>query len=193
MAEINIEKKRSAMPWVIGILVLLLVLWALWEIFDTDTVEPAAETVTPAAALTSPVDAAVRMEPIPTPPPPTDADDSQIPVSVIVVGPAEYVARPVAGTARVAEVVSDRGFWIEQGGQRIFAVLAQAPNMEQAVDVQAGQQVRLSGVVYDSSMVDRIEGGLESQTRELIDDQPAFLLVDPRNVTVVAEAAALAG
>lgn len=194
MARIDIEKKKSPLPWIIGILVLLLLLWALWELFDTDQPEivaPAADIAEPATAPAAPVDMVVAVDPIPMPPPPTEADNTQIPVSVIVVGPAEFVARPVVGTARVAEVVSDRGFWIEQGGQRIFAVIAQGPNMEDAINVQAGQQVRLSGVVYDSSLVDRIQGGLESQTQEIIADQPAFLLVDPRNVTVVTEAAAL--
>ena len=75
------------------------------------------------------------------PAPPGAMDTIQIPVGIIVRGPSPYLGRPLVGRARVVEVVTDRGFWLEQDGSRIFAVIARTPQMEQAVNVNAGQTV----------------------------------------------------
>lgn len=45
MADINIERKRSSVwPWVIGLIVLAALIWALTQLFDRDEpqLEPAA-------------------------------------------------------------------------------------------------------------------------------------------------------
>lgn len=124
----------------------------------------------------------------PMPPPPTDADNAGLPVDLILVTPADYLGQPVVGTAEVVDVVSDRGFWLEKGGQRIYALIAQSPNMEQAVDIDPGQTVRLAGLVYDNSLADGIAGQLDAQTLETIADQPAFLLVAASNIVVIEAA-----
>lgn len=50
MADIHIDRKRTSIwPWIIGLIVLALLIWALYELFDRDN-EP--ETV---GALTHPV------------------------------------------------------------------------------------------------------------------------------------------
>lgn len=192
MARIDIERKKPVWPWIIGLLVLLALLWGLFALLGNDA-EP--DAVTPVVtepmtdATANPIAPAARMdEPVviaPPPPPPTEADDTPIPVSVIVVGPAEYLGQPVVGTAQVADVPSDRGFWLEQDGQRIFAVIAQSPNMEDAVNINPGQQVRLAGIVYDNALASQIAGGLDPETTQVIADQPAFLMVDPRNISIV--------
>lgn len=195
MATVHIQNHRSPLPWIVGLLVSLLLLWGLWEFVGNFAVSVVEKTVQPVETPAPPVDMAVRTGSVvtPTPMPPTEADDTPIAVSTILMGPSDYVARRVAGTARVTEIVRDEGFWIEESGRRMFAVLARDPeNMQQALNVSAGEQVRLSGVVHDASMVNRIEGGLPTRTQDLISRQPAFLLVAPRNVSVVSEAAAYA-
>lgn len=121
----------------------------------------------------------------PAPGPPAASDTTPIPVTVIVAGPAGYLGRSVVGTARVAEVVSDRGFWLEQDGERIFAVIAQTPQMENAVNVNQGQTVVVAGVVYDSATADQVPGELEPDAKQIIADQPAFLYVAAQNVILL--------
>ncbi|MBW3549302.1 MAG: hypothetical protein KY442_00365 [Proteobacteria bacterium] len=192
MAKIDIERKKTVWPWIVGLIVLLLVIWGLFELLDNDAepamvppaatapmTDPAVDPAEPAAPMDQPVSVA------PMPPPPTDADNTSIPVGAIIIGPSEFLGQPVVGTAEVADVPSDRGFWLEQAGQRIFAVIAQSPNMEDEININAGQQVRLAGIVYDNALASQIAGGLDSETTQIIADQPAFLLVDARNVDIM--------
>lgn len=125
----------------------------------------------------------------PMPPPPTDADTAEVPVDLIIITPARYLGQPVIGTAQVADVPSDRGFWLEKNGERIYAVISQSPGMEQAVNIEPGQTVRLAGLVYDSSLAEGIAGQVDPQALDTIADQPAFLLVPATHVAVVEDAA----
>lgn len=131
----------------------------------------------------APVPAAVVVAPMP--PPPTEEDTTEIPVDLIIVAPAPHLGQPVVGTAKVTEVPYDRGFWIEKNGKRMFALIAQAPDMEQAVNIDPGQTIRLAGVVYDSALASGISGELDAGTVKTIAEQPAFLLVDAHNITVL--------
>lgn len=121
----------------------------------------------------------------PMPPPPSETDTVEIPVDVIMVTPGPHLGQAVTGTAEVAEVPFDRGFWIEKNGQRMFAMIAQSPDMEQAVNVEPGQTLRLAGVIYSSDLASRISGEVDPEAMNAIADQPAFLLVDARNIVVV--------
>lgn len=195
MAEINVERKKSATPWIIGLIVLALIIWGLFALFNNNEADVndeayAASPVATTPVVTNPVEpepmeSTTMAEPMPMPPPPTDADNTPIPVAIIVMGPADFLGQPVVGTAKVVGVPTDRGFWIEQDGQRIYAVIAKSANMEEAVNVNPGQQVRLAGIVYDTELATRIDGGLDAETQQVIADQPAFLLVNARNVMVV--------
>lgn len=193
MARIDIERKKSVWPWIIGLLVLIAIVWGLFALLgnhdaertamEPTTTEPITDATADPIVSSAPVNPPVTIAPMP--PPPTEADDTPIPVAVIVVGPSEFLGQPVAGTAEVAEVPSDRGFWLQQDGQRMFAVIARSPGMEDAINVNPGQQVRLAGVVYDNALATQIAGGLDPETTQVIAGQPAFLLVDPRNITLV--------
>lgn len=37
MAEINVERKKNVWPWIVGLIVLLLAIWAIAELMDDDT------------------------------------------------------------------------------------------------------------------------------------------------------------
>lgn len=178
MAEIDIERKdRSPWMWIIGVLAALLLLWGLFELLDGDD-DVAEGPVATESVVTAPVvDPAVV-----TPPAAPDATAGEvIPVAVIVATPSNFANQRVSGTARVAEVVSDRGFWIEDGGQRVFAIIDE-PKPE-IMNVNAGQTVRLNRaqVMTNASPV---PGDLEPQARQIIQGQPAFLYVPARDLTI---------
>lgn len=185
MAEINVERKeRSGIArWLIPLALLGLLAFALVSLFDRDDDDTQVAT---APATTAVAGGEVGATPDAATTGATGGTaEGMIPVAAILAGPTEYANRTVAGTARVTEVISDRGFWIEENGQRMFVVLGEkgagsnAP--ENAVNVQAGQTVRLSGHVYTTA--DQVPGSvLEQETRTVIADQKAFLHVLPRDV-----------
>ncbi len=119
-----------------------------------------------------PVQTRIRVAP---PTPPTVL--VLIPVEKIRANPKGYLGKPVAGTVMVPEVPTDRGFWIEANGQRMFAVLDKSIH-EDNVNVNAGQKVQLSGIVYDSAQWNRAGlGKVTPQTKKIIQNQPMFLVV----------------
>lgn len=189
MAEIHIEKKKSVWPWIIAALVALLAIWALTQFMGRDerdvaAVEPVGTPVAEAPAPTEPVEAAGT-------PAATTADASgaiaALPVATILAGPAGYVGQEISGTARVTDVPTDRGFWIEQDGQRMFAVIAKGENMEQAININAGQEIQLNGAaVHDANSIAQLGGTLDEQAKQLVSGQQAFLVVEPNDVTIVS-------
>ncbi len=100
-------------------------------------------------------------------------------------GPANYANQTVSGTARVAQVVSDRGFWIEDGGQRVFAVIDE-PKPE-IKNIRAGQTVRLDGAQVMTN-ASQVPGQLEAQTQQAIQNQSAFLYVRAANIFITQTA-----
>lgn len=179
MAEIDIERKeRSIWPWIIGGLVVLLLVWGVAELFDSD--DAAELPVAAAPAVVDPMTPAA-----PAPPAPDVAMGDLIPVAAIMTAPAGYVGQTISGTAQVAEVISDRGFWIEEGGQRAFAVIDE-PKPE-IKNIRAGQTVRLDGaqVMTDASQV---PGALEAETQRVIGEQNAFIYVRAPNILIIETA-----
>lgn len=190
MADINVERKsRPIWPMILAALAVLLLLWLVFAFLDNDDEVETAAVVPAAGVVGEPAPAAAGPAPAAAtpvmPPPPTEADTTSVPVTVIVGGPATYLGRPVVGIGRVTEVVSDRGFWLEQGGQRIFAVIAKTPQMENEVNVNAGQRVGVAGIVYDNVTADQIPGGLEPDARQIIANEPAFLYVPAQNIRLL--------
>lgn len=191
MAEIKIQEKKSSIwPWVIGLIVLLLLIWGATELMEDDR----AEAYTPPAAVIDPATDPVERTPVAdeapvaiaaTPQQPAVTDNTPIQVATIVAGATSFYGQPVVGTAMVTNVPTDRGFWLEQDGSRLFALIAKSPDMEDAINVNAGQQLRLSGVVYPTSMVGQIDGELDTATRQLLAGQKAFLLVNATNIAIV--------
>ena len=166
MAEIKIQRKRPTVwPWVVGALLVGLVAWGLiaWP-SDTDDryaqIAPATESGTAATA----------------------GGDDLIPIAAILSQPTQYVNETVSGTTQVAEVISDRGFWIERQGRRMFAVIDEPPR--ETIDINAGQTLRLTGRVYTQETLKQIEGNIEPDTRRVVEQQPAFLYIKARDVSI---------
>lgn len=194
MADIDIEKKEKKgmgiLPWILGLLLLGLVLWGLTQCGDggeEEAVVVPADTATtdPAAvAAPMPMDTGMAM-----------ADTTALgaagaagaagalPVAQLLANPGQYASGGASGTARVTEVVSDRGFWVEGAGQRMFVVIAEPQASERAIDINAGQTLRLSGTVREGSAAGQVTG-LEQEAVQVAQGQPAFLLVNPSELSV---------
>src|SRR5690606_24587645 len=100
-----------------------------------------------------------------------------------VTTPATFAGQTVAGEARVVEVPTDRGFWIEEQGQRLFVILGDQPT--EAPNIEPGQMLRLSEArVYAPSELSGIAGDLDADTRSTAEAQPAVLYVDETNVEI---------
>ena len=184
MAEIHVERKEASMwPWIVGLLLLLLLAWGVYEMLDNDVEEPVAAAVVPPPPVT----------PTTTPEP---IAQGPLCVAQVLAAPTTYIGQRL-GTCemRVAEVVSDRGFWIEENGQRVFVTVNEsAPGAPAgAADVQgqqaeqpninAGQTIRLTeAMVVDN--VANVAGNLEPQARNIAQQQPWFLVTDGRNIAM---------
>ena len=197
MADIDIEKKEKKgmgiLPWILGLLLLALVLWGLTQCGDGGgeeaVVVPADTAVADPAAAAAPVPMDTGMAMADT----TAAGGAgaagaagALPIAQILANPGQFGAQTVSGTARVAEVISDRGFWIEEAGQRMFVVLDEPQGAEPVVDINAGQSVRLAGQVRDGSALGQLTT-LEQETRQVAQGQPAFLIVRPAGVTIAGQ------
>lgn len=127
MADIHVEKRNSMWPWILGLIVLALLLWALFEGFDRD------RAVAPVGGV---------------------GVEEEIPVAVIVGQPETYRDQNVTGIATVAAVDAE-GVWVEQDGQRLLVRVE--PGVGQAYDPVAaglgvGDTVRLTGIVREEAV-----------------------------------------
>lgn len=195
MADIDIEKKKKGMgilPWILGLLLLALILWGLTQCGDDDAGQ--RETVITTSGDRGARDPAAAAVPMDTGMAMADttaagaagmsgAAAGALPVAAILASPGQYGAQTVSGTARVTDVISDRGFWVEEGGQRMFVVIAEPQAAEQAVDINTGQTIRLSGTVREGSSAAQLTG-VEQEAQRTAQGQPAFLLVNPSDVSV---------
>jgi hypothetical protein len=196
MADIDIEKKKGGMgilPWILGLLLLGLILWGLTQCGDGEeepAVVPAADTLADPAAVAAPMPMDTGMAMADTTAMgaagAAAAAGGALPIAQILANPGQYGSRTVTGTARVTEVISDRGFWIEDAGQRMFVVLDEPQGAEPVVDINAGQSVQLQAQVRDASAVGQLTT-LEQETRQVAQGQPAFLIVRPAGVTITGQ------
>lgn len=178
MAQIKVERKSSNIWiwWLLGLLLVALILWAVFEVLD-DNAELA---VAPVATQTMP----------PPPPPadpgtlPTAGTAAGIPVGQIVASPQSWSGRSVTGEVRVTEVVSDRGFWTEADGQRIFVLLNEVPR--EIKKINAGQRIRMTNAtIHAAGDPSGLPGNLDPQAQQIAGGQPVVLAVDSHNVEIL--------
>lgn len=186
MADIDIErKKKSPLPWILGLLALALLAFLLMQSCGGD------EEPEPAAVVT---DTTTAMTPAAAPAPmPTDTT-MQPAAGAGAAGGTGWIASVLGGTMAgqmasgsgiVPETPSDRGFWIEENGQRVFAILAEP--MEQVKDIDPGQQVSISNArVLAGSESAQIPQDVDAQARQTAQGQPFFLLVPASGVQITA-------
>lgn len=177
MADIDIERKSSSswLWWLLGLIALALLIWLIAEMMDDDEPEVAAVPV----ATTPVVDPAAPVVV------PVEAAPAGVTIAQVLANPTAYAGQPFStGPVRVAEVVSDRGFWVENEGQRLFVVKNESPlpgvaDVQGAADTRAGRQVnagetvQINGTLYTS--LDQLQPPLDEQTRQTVQNQPIVL------------------
>ena len=178
MADIDLEQRRgggAGWLWgILGLLGILLIAWWAWpggDDIDLDTLEsePTAE-----------------VQPLPEAAP--TADQPVLTVVMIGESPATYMGQTLSAEVTVTEVPTDRGFWIEEDGQRLFAIIIDQPQ-ERPLHVQANTRVRLDrATVRDATYLSELPGApLDADTEQIARDQEVFLVVDERSIHVVSE------
>jgi hypothetical protein len=188
MADINIErKKRSPLPLIIGLLALALLAFLLMRTCGDDDPDPAVAPVTDTTTAPAATDTTVA--------PATMTDTTTMGAAGAAAGAAGggWISTVLAGTnagqaaggdGLVTETPSDRGFWIEENGQRVFAILAEP--LEQSKDVDPQQRVRISNArVMRGSESSQIPQDVDTEARQTASGQSYFLLVPASGVTIV--------
>lgn len=179
--------------WIIGAIVLLLLAWGVTRLL-IDQEEPLA-----GRAVGIPVVAPDPVVPVDPLRPGDDASGvaatsgpgEPIPVATIAVTPEPFYGRPMVGIGVVAAdqspaAGSDQGFWLEQEGRRIFAVVAAAPDRPTtAIGFLPGQRIEMSGQVYPGELASLVGADLDPGMQLMLSGQPAFLMVDPATVRVL--------
>jgi hypothetical protein len=165
MAYIHLQR-RKAPVWALNVgLGIVLIVWALFRSLDTNGVAHDADG-----------DAGNTM---------TASSIEELPAAVISTAPASFAGEEVAGEAVVAEVVSDRAFWVKDAGERLFVVIDKPTFATMAIN--AGQTLELRGTVYTLEMFDLLFGILESETRALISGESVLLYVRSENLRIAGE------
>jgi hypothetical protein len=150
MADINVERKSPKIwPWIVGLLVLALVIWAVAEMVTTDdTMVADRETIDQPAAFPAPAPAPVEQD---------GMDLSQL----TPLGP-EDAGQRVTFQGEVTGQTTGEGFWVRTvDGDVVFVRTTQM--------AQTGQQVRVTGTVAtaapDQAERWRTDGQLTEQER----------------------------
>lgn len=182
MANIELERNEGGMgwlPWVLGIMAVLLILWWMWPTGETElgVVDDDVESYEPVTTA----------EPVGT--------MAGASIGDILGSPDAFIdgSFPTA-EVMVAEVPTDRGFWIEDEGQRLFVIVIDQPQ-EEFVDINPGQTLRIDeGMLRDRTFLPEIPGApLDAATEEIADQQEVFLVVDEANITILTGGGAQAG
>lgn len=183
MAEIPVERK-SSMTWLwvlLGIILLGLLIW--WIAGDDDDEADLAGTDT---AL---VDTADPMNPDIDANLDAQTEAGAMTIAAILAQPKSYIGREFSGDVSVTGPLTDRGFWIESDGAKMYAIIIDEPR-EVPLDINAGQRLRISGgTIRAGGTVGDVEGvPLDDDTRGVIADQDAFLIVDEDNIEILQAA-----
>ncbi|MFW6080034.1 MAG: hypothetical protein ACODAE_10460 [Gemmatimonadota bacterium] len=152
MADINVERKGpSIWPWVIGLLVLALLIWAIAEMVDTDeevAVEEPVEEVTEApAAVPEPEAVEPDIEE------PDFAIEEATELETLMPLGSEDVGQPVLVSGEVVGVPTPDGFFVHTGTEENDVIWVQLPAWSEdgdqwmMDDIEQGQNVDIVGVV----------------------------------------------
>lgn len=177
MADIHIEKREKSAGWlwaIVALAAVVLIGWWLWPRAEREIAEVAP--LAPVEAPAAPAGTATSTE-TPT-------------VGTVMANPQQWVGRQFSGTVEVTEVPTDRGFWIEQNGQRMFALVIDRP-AEKPVDINAGQRIQIdNAMLHDAAYIPQLEGSpLTSSTESVVREQPIYLVVDESDMTILDRAA----
>lgn len=168
VADINVERKGpSIWPWIIGLIVLALLIWALVELFggeDEAALDPIGQDTVTAVQPT-------------TAAPTTTA----LPIAQIRQSPETYQGQTVSGEAQVVGVESDRAFWVEEQGQRLLVLVRGAQGVQPPV--AEGQRVHLANAtVLTAAELDQAAADLDAGVRQTATGEDVLLAVEAGSV-----------
>ena len=175
MAEIPVEKKSSSKTWLWLLLAALLVVLIIWWLSaDDDEVETAV--VDPAPIESVETTATTPMA-------------GEMTLAAILAQPQQYIGQEFTGEVDVGGPLTDRGFWVENDGARMFAVIIDQPR-EVPLDINPGQRLQVNGgMIRAGGDVGDVDGvPLDDDTRAVIQDQAAFMMVDESNIEILESA-----
>jgi hypothetical protein len=170
------------MGWLWALLALVLLALLIWWATDDDEADLVGDADTELVG-----EETVGVDPV-TPPEPV-AMEAGISLADVLANPSEYVGRSdFQDEVQVAEVPTDRGFWVEDQGRRMFAVIIDNPQ-EQPKDINAGQQLRITeGMIRDATTLADLPGApLDANTERLAREQDAYLVVDETNIEILSD------
>ena len=183
MAKIPVEKETGGggwWKWLLGLLLLGLLIWLIWAWVDDDDLEVAEDTE-------------ADIETVEPPPTPETAAEGAAAMSLAAIlnNPDQYVGEPFPATeVTVAQnrEITDRGFWIQNQGQHLFAIIIDVPE-EQPKDINPGATLRISqDTLRAPSYLPEMPGRpLDQQTQNIAEQQEIFLVVDERYITVLEQ------
>jgi hypothetical protein len=104
--------------------------------------------------------------------------------------PSRFIGRTLPdGEVDVASVPTDRGFWIERNGERLFALIIDVPQ-EEPKDINPGARLSLSdGTLRGPQDLSELRGRpLDADTEQIALAQEAFLVIDERYIEIVRPA-----
>ncbi|MEW9853714.1 hypothetical protein [Novosphingobium sp. M1R2S20] len=170
------------MTWLWVLLALIALALVIWWIAGSNENEELAnnEIVGAEPVAVAPVDPVAPASP--------NAGEGAFTIASILETPATYIGRDdFQADVAVPEVPTDRGFWVEHEGRRMFAIIIDAPR-EVPKDINAGQQLRVrNGMVRDATFLSDLPGkALDADTRRIANEQDAFLVVDEDDIEIMS-------
>ncbi len=172
MAEIPVERK-SSLAWLWILLAVLLIGLLVWWAASGDDDEELIVDAETAAVVTTP-------EPVGT--------ASGISIGDILGDPVGYLGRDDFRAEVFVPVdaeMTDRGFWIEDEGERLYVILNDGP-MEEPIHINPGQNLRIDqGMLRDRTFFSDLPGELDPNTQNIAEQQPIFLVVDEDNIEIL--------
>lgn len=103
-----------------------------------------------------------------------------------ILAPGDFEGDRVTGTARVGEVISDRGFWLVSGGKRVLAVMYEdPPSDDQRININQGQTLQFEGVAWRRESNNHRIGQLEPATQAALEQQPGFIALHWKDVEIL--------
>ena len=175
MAEIPVEKKSSK-TWLWLLLAALLVVLIIWWLAAADDDEVETAVVDPAPIETVETTEATPMA-------------GEMTLAAILAQPQQYIGQEFTGEVDVGGPLTDRGFWVENDGARMFALVIDQPR-EVPIDINAGQRLQVNGgMIRAGGDVSDVQGvALDDDTRALLQDQDVFMMVDESNIEILEAA-----
>jgi hypothetical protein len=192
MADIDVERKSGTawIWWILGLIVLALLAWWL---FAGDDEPEVAGVVEPA-----PVVAPAGPTPANPPPPAPVAQGGLLTLADVWANPSANIGNRVytPESVRVAQVISDRAFVVEDQGNRIHVVLNEGAQQNpqpgtadvqgmpaEKPDIDEGDMIQITeAVAQDPTFLQNLQGPIEPETRTALNGQKVFLVTDGRNV-----------